>query len=246
MEDIENDKLSFLSDYENPRPLTASGSISPIDWKRVFSSNEQGMEQNSYCAAQGYVALASVVEAAYNIKNGSNIRLSGQSVLDCKGCNQSVDFVADYGVLNKYPLFETSSYPWTGDMGGCKADTFSAKSYKPVEWEISYFQRKSITPEMAFQVLQRGPYLFRQQFTFPRNYNGGIYDPDRSVYECSSFYYTSLLVGYGIDSATGQEYWTVKSPFGSNWGENGYIRVKRSDSNFNYGITCAYAQPRFD
>jgi len=148
-------------------------------------------------------------------------------------------------MINEFALYENSAYPWTGEYGVCH-NFLTDKKYKPVEWEVSYFGRQSISPQMAVNTLKKGPFLFRQAFTFPRQFTGGIYTPTQGSNRCGSFYYTSLVVGYGVDSATNADYWVIKTPFGENWGEQGFIRVARNDSLFNYGITCAYSQPRFE
>lgn len=65
-------------------------------------------------------------------------------------------------------------------------------------------------------------------------YSGGIYDgycgtqPDHGV----------TCVGYG-GSGTGM-YWIVKNSWNTWWGENGYIKLKRTDSTTNVG-QCAVA-----
>ena len=185
-------------------------------------------------------------EAIWNIKNKSTISLSAQSLLDCIDCKQTADMVGDYGLINSYGLYESSAYPWTAKAGKCNVKGMTQKAYQPLQWEITYFQRKSISAEMAVNVLQKGPFIYRQAFIFPRNFKGGIYTPTERVTECKSFYYTSLVVGYGFDTASNSDYWLVKTPFGSAYGDQGFIKIKRSDDNFNYGITCDYAQPRFD
>lgn len=44
--------------------------------------------------------------------------------------------------------------------------------------------------------------------------------PDHSV----------TMVGWGVDSDSGIEYWIVKNSWGTGWGDNGYIRIATSPS----------------
>lgn len=40
-----------------------------------------------------------------------------------------------------------------------------------------------------------------------------------------------LLVGYGTDEITGEDYYLIRNSWGSGWGENGYIRIKRGEDD---------------
>lgn len=53
----------------------------------------------------------------------------------------------------------------------------------------------------------------------------------------TSLNHAVLLVGYGTDTETGLDYWTVKNSWGVNFGEDGYFRIKRGDGTC--GINAA-------
>ncbi len=52
-----------------------------------------------------------------------------------------------------------------------------------------------------------------------------------------------LIAGYGEENGT--KYWLVKNSWGTSWGDNGYIKILRSDSTNDPGICGIAMMPSF-
>ena len=51
-----------------------------------------------------------------------------------------------------------------------------------------------------------------------------------------------LIVGYGSE-ADGNMYWLVKNSWGAGWGDNGYVKIGRSESINDNGVCGIAMQP---
>lgn len=71
-------------------------------------------------------------------------------------------------------------------------------------------------------------------------YSQGVYDEA----ECSSeqLDHGVLVVGYGTDAETEEDFWLVKNSWGTQWGDEGYIRMARNKQN-QCGIASSASYP---
>ena len=69
-------------------------------------------------------------------------------------------------------------------------------------------------------------------------YKKGIFD------KCNTnINHAVLIIGYGIENNI--KYWLVKNSWGKRWGINGYIKIKRTDSNNTRGICGIAISPSY-
>jgi len=82
--------------------------------------------------------------------------------------------------------------------------------------------------ELAFKTaLQTAPVAVTVCADTWSNYAGGVFT--NCAAGCSVDH-AVMLVGYGVDANLGQ-YWLIQNSWSTNWGESGFIRLARSDSN---------------
>ena len=67
-------------------------------------------------------------------------------------------------------------------------------------------------------------------------YKHGIFDSPECGTELD---HAAVLVGFGTDSETSAEYWILRNDWGTQWGEEGYMRLKMQDGAGICGVNMS-------
>jgi len=178
---------------------------------------------------QNVIKTAQIVEAkAFNIS-----KLSVQELVDCdtnqdEGCTGGNPVMA-FPFIHKYGLVSSNQYPYEGEQNECKKKYLQKPIASTVSWGIL---KPDDEHNMELALRRMGPISvgFNGGDPLFLAYSGGIFDSDI----CKSHpNHAMLVVGYGqekSDSGEVLKYWIARNSWGTSWGENGYVRIKRKDT----------------
>jgi len=162
-------------------------------------------------------------------------------MLGCQGANLFgvFEFIKKYGAINE------TCFPYISGIDGneppCsdKCEDWEEQKIRAINYKIiqpdfvqKYGRIVDIDPKpIKNAIVQYGP-LTTVFFVFEDflNYTGGVYELNRSNSWRLLGAHGTLIVGYKDDPSidTGG-YWICKNSWGSDWGENGYLRIKYDD-----------------
>lgn len=175
-------------------------------------------------------------------------QFSEQQVVDCSlipnfGCMGGEPKNAFYYMREKGVTL-SKDYPYIDKMEDCKFDREKdLKAYQVNEFKIFDYPLNKDLQTLVCQGALASEFFINDCI---KNYAGGIITDGNGECGCSDLETSNhalAIVGFGKDTmAKGcKKYWLLKNSWGSDWGEQGFMRLCREDDDLPLG-TCSIRQ----
>ncbi|KAG2458282.1 CATL1 protein, partial [Polypterus senegalus] len=205
--------------------------VTSIDYRTLGYVTE--VKNQGACGSCWAFSTTGAIEGQLFKKTGMLVSLSEQNLVDCS---------KDYGTYGCKGAWMGNAYKYVLYNGGIESALtypYIAKDNQPCHYNSSRsaasitdykFLPKGNEQALADALATIGPITVAVDASLPsfQFYKSGIYNDPR----CSStkLNHAVLLIGYG--SEAGQDFWVIKNSWGTQWGENGYMRMARTTTNY--------------
>lgn len=216
-----------------------------IDWRSKGVVNP--VRDQGQCGSCWAFATTANAESVWAIYSGQLLDLSEELLVDCAsgagyhnlGCNGGNPDSAFKYMINNGQCSE-ASYPYKA--GTTKtAGTCQKCSAEPVHFSACYDVKSNDQVSLKGAVAKQPVAVAIEADTrYFQSYSGGILDSSSCG---TSLDHAVEIIGYGTEN--GIDYWNVRNSWSSSWGENGYVRIKKSSSTNDPGICGISIQPSF-
>ncbi|CAN4084195.1 unnamed protein product [Withania somnifera] len=195
-----------------------------MDWRKKGAVTP--IKDQKDCGCCWAFSAVAAMESLHQLKTGKLISLSEQELVDCdvqgedQGCSGGLlDTAFEFIVKNK-GLTTESNYPYEGADGVCNKKKSAVSAAKITGYEdVPANNEKALLQAVANQPVSVA--IDGSSFDF-QFYSSGVFSGS-----CSTWLnHAVTAVGYGATS-DGTKYWIIKNSWGSKWGDNGYIHMKR-------------------
>jgi len=208
--------------------LDESATADSVDW--VSKGAVTPVKNQGQCGSCWAFSTTGSTEGAYQIATGSLKSFSEQELVVCagsygnQGCNGGLMDDGFKYLEAKGDALE-SAYSYTGKTGTCSTSKQSDAALK-VGQVTSFNDVTSDSETQMLAAVSKGPVSVaieadQSGFQF---YKTGVFSGTCGT----NLDHGVLVVGYGTDS--GSDYWKVKNSWGTTWGLDGYIMLKRGNA----------------
>jgi hypothetical protein len=193
-----------------------------LDWRNHNGNWVTSIKDQGDCGSCWAFATVAVLESMVKIsKNMSeNIDLSEQMLVSCSGAGNCVDggyeylaaeYIKDTGIPNE------SCFPYTASDASCNpCSGWQSRVVKIKSW--AWVSNSTSAIETA---LQSGPVTtYMTVYSDFYHYSSGIYKVTAGATEEGG--HLVAIIGYNHTNG----YWICKNSWGTDWGENGFFRIK--------------------
>jgi|EP00519_Triparma_laevis_P007999 C1A family cysteine protease len=213
-----------------------------------FNWNDEGkltaVKDQQQCGSCWAFSATETVETAWAIAGNSLTEFAPQQLVSCdsvdQGCNGGLPSNAFEYIKSAGGMCTESDYPYTsgkGVTGTCTSPLPSLSGGTVSDW--GYAQDKcqgfqactEDTDAIIAALKQYGPMSIAIDASQWSSYTGGIMDSGSCSNSPRKMDHAVQLVGYNADEA----YWVVRNSWNTNWGEDGFIRLKMGEN------TCGIA-----
>ena len=210
-----------------------------IDWRNKLTTPVKDQGQ---CGSCWSFSATGAMEGAWALETGELISLSEQQLMDCSkwygdmGCNgglmdNAFEYAIDHGMCSE------NDVPYTAAVDNCETSycsvvaTFSSCVDIPQGNQLA--MKAAVSKQPISVAIQADKAVFQL-------YSSGVLDSDSCGTQID---HGVLIVGYGTEN--NQDYWLVKNSWGNTWGDEGYIKIARSESDNDIGVCGIATFPSF-